>query len=51
MTNLNFENYELEEADGVFTYKNENTTLVLQDLMMQEKLNIYLLILYLENKV
>ena len=27
MTNLNFENYELEEADGVFTYKNENTTL------------------------
>ena len=27
MTNLNFENYKLEEADGVFTYKNENTTL------------------------
>ena len=27
MTNFNFKDYKLEEADGVFTYKNENTTL------------------------
>jgi GNAT superfamily N-acetyltransferase len=27
MTNLNLRDYKLEEADGVFTYKNENTTL------------------------
>ena len=27
MNNVDLINYELEEADGVFTYKNENTTL------------------------
>jgi len=27
MNSVNLINYELEEADGVFTYKNENTTL------------------------
>ena len=27
MNSVDLINYELEEADGVFTYKNENTTL------------------------
>ena len=27
MNSIDLINYELEEADGVFTYKNENTTL------------------------
>ena len=27
MSRIDFSNYKLEESDGVFTYKNENTTL------------------------
>ena len=27
MNRIDFSNYKLEESDGVFTYKNENTTL------------------------
>ncbi len=27
MNSINFSNYKLDESDGVFTYKNENTTL------------------------
>ena len=27
MKSINLSNYKLDEADGVFTYKNENTTL------------------------
>ena len=27
MTRIDFSNYKLDESDGVFTYKNENTTL------------------------
>ena len=27
MNSINFANYKLDESDGVFTYKNENTTL------------------------
>ena len=27
MNSIDFSNYQLDEADGVFTYKNENTTL------------------------
>ena len=27
MNRIDFSNYELDESDGVFTYKNENTTL------------------------
>jgi len=27
MDNINFSSYKLDESDGVFTYKNENTTL------------------------
>ena len=27
MTSFDFSNYKLDESDGVFTYKNENTTL------------------------
>jgi GNAT superfamily N-acetyltransferase len=27
MSSIDFSNYKLDESDGVFTYKNENTTL------------------------
>jgi len=27
MSSFDFSNYELDESDGVFTFKNENTTL------------------------
>ena len=51
MSRFDFSNYKLDEADGVFTFKNENTTLGFVDLMTKVKWNTFLLTQFLEKRV
>jgi hypothetical protein len=50
MNKLDNTNYDIDLSDGVVTFKNINTTLVLLDIMRKLKLNISLLIQCLDVK-
>ena len=51
MNSINFANYKLDESDGVFTYKNKNTTLgFVRFNEIRVKWNTFLLTQFLEKK-
>ena len=50
MNSIDLSTYKLDEADGVFTYKNENTTLGFVRFMKREKWSTFSLIQFLEKR-